>query len=306
MATARKPSRKDSVEGDGMQYSPLMVYRQPKLRNARMVLAFSGWMDGGDTSTGTVEYLVKKLAAQELAEIDPADFYIYNFPGSMEISALFRPDTKIENGLITRYQEPTNKFFCSEEHKLVLFTGKEPNLRWKEYAECILSLASEFNVTMIYFVGSVAGLVPHTRDPRFHGSVSEDNLKLLLQNYSIEPSNYEGPASIITYLTVLAREKSIGMVTLVAEIPAYVEGRNVKCIEAATRKLASILGLQLDLDDLRAMSDEFEIAMNELVQRRPELAEQARKMEENYDKEVLDAEMEDLKTWFEKQGIRLD
>ena len=39
------------------------------------------------------------------------------------------------------------------------------------------------------------------------------------------------------------------MAALVAEIPAYVQGRNPKCIEAVTRRLAGILGLQVRLDE---------------------------------------------------------
>jgi len=282
------------------------IFYRPNLIDARMVVALSGWMDGGDTSTGTVECLVNKLHAEEFAEIDSGKFYIYNLPGSMEISALFRPHTKIEDGLVTTYEEPTNTFFCSDEHNLVLFTGKEPNLRWREYVECIFSLALEFNVTMIYFVGSVAGLVPHTRDPRFYGLVSEERLKPLLHKHGLRPSNYEGPSSVVTYMSVLARRKGLGMATVVAEIPPYVEGRNVKCIEAATSKLAGILELQIDLDDLRARSEKFETSLNNTLEDRPELANQIRQMEDDYDKEEFDTEMADLKEWLERQGIRMD
>ena len=282
------------------------IHYRPTLLHARMVVALSGWMDGGDTSTGTVECLVNKLQAEEFAEIDSGKFYIYNLPGSMEISALFRPHTKIEDGLVTAYEEPTNTFFCSDEHDLVLFTGKEPNLRWREYVECIFSVALEFNVTMIYFVGSVAGLVPHTRDPRFYGLVSEERFKPLLHKHGLRPSNYEGPSSVVTYMSVLARQKGLGMATVVAEIPPYVEGRNVKCIEAATRKLAAILELELDLDDLRVRSETFETSLNNTLEDRPELANQIRQMENDYDKEEFDTEMADLKEWLERQGIRMD
>jgi len=282
------------------------IYRRPELHDARMLVAFSGWMDGGDTSTGTVGYLVEKLHAEKIAEIEPEEFYIYNFPGSMEVSSLFRPHAKIEDGLVAIYQEPTNTFFCSEKHNLVLFSGKEPNVRWNEYAECVLSLALDFDVIMIYFVGSVAGLVPHPRDPRWHASISTDRLRRLVQQHDMKPTNYEGPASIITYLTVLAREKGVGMATLVAEIPAYVQGKNVKCIEAATRKLADILELSLDLDDLKERSEQFERSLNETLLERSDLAEHIQKMEDDYDNEVRDEEMADLKAWFEKQGIRLD
>ena len=36
----------------------LTVRRVPELAQATLVLAFSGWMDGGDVSTGTVTRLV--------------------------------------------------------------------------------------------------------------------------------------------------------------------------------------------------------------------------------------------------------
>ena len=290
-----------------MMLDPLVkTYCQPNLHEARMVVAFSGWMDGGETSTGTIEYLVRKLDAVKLAEIVSDQFYIYNLPGSMEVSALFRPHTEIEDGLITAYQEPTNTFFCSNEHNLLLFSGKEPNLRWKEYAECVLSTAAEFNVSTIFFVGSVAGLVPHSRDPEFHGSVSDESLKPFLQQHGIKFSNYEGPASLVTYLTLLARQNGLQMATIVAEIPAYVEGRNVKSIEAATRKLASMLELSVDLDELHAISERFERSITKLVESRPELAEHIRRMENAYDNEVLISEMGDLKAWLEQQGLRLD
>ena len=73
----------------------LQVDRCPEYTNGTLVLAFSGWMDGGDVSTGTVERLVDLLEAEPIASIDPEPFYIYNFPGSMEIAALFRPHIKI-------------------------------------------------------------------------------------------------------------------------------------------------------------------------------------------------------------------
>jgi len=282
------------------------IRHRPKLHDARMVIALSGWMDGGDTSTGTIDYLVQTLEAQEVAEIDPGEFYIYNFPGSMEISTLFRPHTKIEDGVIDVYEEPSNTFFCCEKHNLVLFSGKEPNLHWKEYAECILFLAAQFNVTMIYFVGSVAGLVPHTREPRFHGSVSDERLTPFLQQHGLRLTNYEGPASIVTYLMVLAKQQGLDMATIVAEIPAYLQGKNVKCVEAAVKKIAGILDVPIDTEELKTMSEEFETSLNEVLEDRDELAEHIRKMEDDYDEEVFDTEMGDLKAWFEKQGIRLD
>jgi len=290
-----------------MSSNKLNIYRKPRVDKPRIVLGFSGWMNGGDVSTGTIKYLVEKFGAKEFAYIEPEGFYIYNFPGPMEISALFRPHTKIEEGLVRSYEAPTNTFYCDEENNLILFSGKEPNLSWEEYSECIFSVCEQFGVSEIYFIGSVAGLTPHSREPRIMCSVSDEKLKGPLQQHGVVKfTSYAGPASIVTYLMVRCRERGMSMLSLVAEIPAYVQGHNPRCIETATRCIGGLLGLRIQLDDLRAMGDEFEKKLTEAVQRQPELAARIHKLEQAYDDEVFDTEMADLKQWLEQQGIRVD
>src|SRR5919199_1183577 len=142
----------------------LRLHHTPALDPATLVLAFSGWMDGGDVSTGTVRRLVDLLGARRIAEIDPEPFYLYNFPGSMELTALFRPHIEIEDGLVKALDMPGNTFYCHEPANLVLFIGKEPNLRWQTFAACVLELARRVGVRRILFVGSFGGAVPHTRE----------------------------------------------------------------------------------------------------------------------------------------------
>jgi len=282
-----------------MASDKLNIYNRPKLRNPRLLIGFSDWMDGGEVSTGTVKCLIDKLDAQKFAEIEPTGFYIYSFPGSMEITALFRPHTKIKDGIIEFYDIPANTFFYSEKDNLIIFLGKEPNLNWEEFAECIFSVCSEFGVEMIYFIGSVAGLVPHTREPRLFCSVSESGLKETFQHYGVKFTNYEGPASIVTYLTANCSKQDIKMV-------AYVQGSNPKCIEAVTRRIAGMLELEIDFDDLMTISDEFEKKLDDVVQEQPELESNIHKLEEDYDNEIFNNEMGDLKIWLEQQGIRVD
>jgi proteasome assembly chaperone (PAC2) family protein len=289
-----------------MASDKLTIYTRPKFNNPSLLLGFSGWMDGGDVSTGTVKCFIDKLDAQKFAEIEPAGFYIYSFPGSMEVTALFRPHTQIMDGVIKSYEIPANTFYYSEQSNLILFSGKEPNLNWEEFAECIFSVCKEFGVEMIYFIGSVAGLVPHTREPRLFCSVSQAELKDRFQHYGVKFANYEGPASFITYLTTNCSHRDIKLVSLVASIPAYVQGNNPKCIEAVTRRIAGMLELEMEYDDLATISEEFEKKLHEVVQEQPELESNIHKLEEDYDNDIFDNEMGELKTWLEQQGIRVD
>jgi predicted ATP-grasp superfamily ATP-dependent carboligase len=289
-----------------MNTNKLKIEREPRFNKPRLVMGLSGWMDGGDVSTGTIKYIRRKLQAQQFAHIEPEGFYIYNFPGPMDISALFRPETKINNGLVEALELPTNIFYSSEQYDLVLFSGKEPNLAWQEYADCFYALCARFNIREIFFIGSVAGLTPHTREPRMTFSMSDEKLRQILPQTGLRFSNYEGPASITTYLTSRAAKEGVDMLNIVAEIPAYVQGYNPRCIEAAIRTISRLLDLHVNLDELREMGDEFEKKLSDIVANQPELAKKVTELEEDYDNQVFDTEMTDLKDWLQQKGIRLD
>jgi proteasome assembly chaperone (PAC2) family protein len=275
------------------QHEILKIRRRPALKRATMVLAFTGWMDGGDVSTGTVKRLVHLLSAEPIAEIDPEPFYIYNFPGSMETAALFRPHIKIEDGLVETVDMPSNTFYGHEAADLVLFVGKEPNLCWQTFGDSIFHLAREVGVTRILFVGSFGGAVPHTRQPRMYVTCSDAGLLPEMEQYGLRRSGYEGPGSFTTYLMTRAASEGIEMASLVAEIPGYLQGTNPLSIEAVTRRLAKILKLPLDLAALRTASTAWELEVSSAVEENEELSKEVRKLEEAYDNELLELEADE-------------
>lgn len=259
----------------------------PTYDDATLILSFSGWMDGGDVSTGTVQRLVDLLQASHVAEIDPEPFYIYNFPGSMEIAAMFRPHIEVEGGLVRSVELPSSVFYCHEEAQLFLFVGKEPNLRWRTFGECIFEFARRTGVRRILFVGSFGGTVPHTREPRMYTTCSDPVLLAEMEKYSVRLSGYEGPGSFTSYLMTKAPDAGLDMFSLIAEIPGYLQGPNPASIEAVTRRLAKILKLPLELDTLRTASTEWELEVSSAVEENPELADKVRELEQEYDDELL-------------------
>jgi proteasome assembly chaperone (PAC2) family protein len=289
-----------------MAIEALDIFTTPEFEKGRMVIGLSGWMDGGEVSTGAVECLIAKTNAYNIGRIKSEEFYLYSFPSAMETASLFRPYISIENGIIKEYQEPRNLFFADEINEILYFIGREPHLRWHEFADCLIDLAQRCGVREIFFTGSVAGLVPHSREPRITCTVSHDDMLDKMNKMHIKPAQYEGPGSIVNYLNLCARKKNIRMACLVAEIPAYVQGKNPKCIEAAVRRLAALLNLEVNLEDLRNVSDKLEKKLDRIIAKRPELSEHIKMLETNYDKEVFDTEMGDLKKWLIQQGIRLD
>ena len=270
----------------------LKIREFPTLDQATLVLAFSGWMDGGDVSTGTVRHLAALLHARPIGEIDPEPFYVYNAPGPMEVASLFRPHVEIEDGLIHRIDLPSNTFYCHATANLVMFLGKEPHLRWRTFGECVFQLARRLNVRRIVFVGSFGSSVPHTRLPRLYVTCSDANLLAEMDQYGVRRSGYQGPASFATYLMTQAKTVGLDMVSLVAEVPGYLQGTNPASIEAVTRRLTKLLQIHLDLDPLRTASTAWELQVSQIVEKNEELAATVRKLEEAYDNELLDVDQD--------------
>jgi proteasome assembly chaperone (PAC2) family protein len=265
----------------------LHIRHAPALEGGTLVLAFTGWMDGGNVSSGTVERLVNLLEARPIADIDPEPFYIYNFPGPMEVTALFRPFVEIDEGVVKSIAMPSNVFYSHEPARLALFIGKEPNLRWRTFGECVFHFARQVGVRRILFVGSFGGSVPHTREPRLFVSASAAELVPEMEKYGVRRSGYEGPGSFTSYLMTQSAAAGIEMVSLIAEIPGYLQGTNPLCIEAVTRRLAKILKLPLELNSLRAASTEWELQISSIIENDKDLAEKVRQLEDEYDNDLL-------------------
>ena len=271
----------------------LQIDRCPKLPNATLVLAFSGWMDGGDVSTGTVRRLIDLLGAEPFAEIDPEPFYIYNFPGSMELTSLFRPlrRNRRRPGQVDRHA--VEQVLCSPagQSDPLPRQGAEPALAdvWRLH----LSACRRGRRGRILFVGAFGGAVPHTRQPRLYVTCSDAGLLEEMEPYGVRRTGYQGPGSFTSYLMTRAAPAGLEMVSLVAEIPGYLQGANPSSIEAVTRRLAKILRLSLDLDSLRTASTAWELEVSSAVEQSEELAEKIRQLEEQYDNDLLELDAED-------------
>src|SRR5205814_10356227 len=103
--------------------------------------------------------------------------------------------------------------------------------------------------------------------PRLHVTCSDSELLPEMAPSALRRTGYEGPGSFTTYLLTRAPSAGLEMISLVAEIPGYLQGRNPLSIEAVTRRLAKILRLPLDLGALRSESNDWEVQVSEAVEK---------------------------------------
>ena len=265
----------------------LIITEKPKLRHPYMVCGISGWVDGGEAATGSIQYLVKKLEAKRFAEIPIDRFHIFQAPGQLSL----RPHIRIKDGILKEHRFPQNQFFYwvnpNADNDLILFLGTEPNLNWEEYAEAILGVAEEFAVVTIYLLGGVLDKTPHTREPGVSCACSSDQLREEMRKYSVQFSNYEGPGSFSTTLLHICQDRRGQMVSITARATYYPEfdiviSHNPKTIRAVVRRLNHLLHLDLDISDLDRQAEEFESKISFMASQNPRFQAYVEELEKDF------------------------
>jgi len=265
----------------------VIIAEKPRLRHPYMVCGISGWVDGGESATGSIQYLVRKLGAKKFAEIPIDKFHIFQVPGQLSL----RPQIKIEDGILKEHHFPQNQFFYSvnpnADNDLILFLGTEPNLNWEEYADAILGVAEESAVARIYLLGGVLDKTPHTREPGVSCACSSDQLKEEMRKYSVQFSNYEGPGSFSTTLLHICQNKRGQMVSITARATYYPEfdiviPHNPKTIRAVVRRLNHLLHLNLDISDIDKQAEEFEAKLSFMASQNPKFQAYVEELEKDF------------------------
>ena len=263
------------------------IAKRPELRHPYMVCGISGWVDGGEAATGSIQYLVRKLEAKGFAEIPTNRFHIFQVPGQLSL----RPHIKIEDGILKEHRFPQNQFFYwvnpNADNDLILFLGTEPNLNWEEYADAILGVAEELAVIRIYLLGGVLDKTPHTREPGVSCACSSDQLKEEMRKYSVQFSNFEGPGSFSTTLLRICQDRQGQMVSLTTRATYYPEfdiiiPHNPKTIRAVVSRLNHLLRLNLDISDLDKQAEEFEAKLSFMASQNPAFRTYVEELEKDF------------------------
>ncbi len=285
--------------------SDVVYAANPTLHRPNMVVALDGWVDGGETATGTIRYLRRKLRPRKLAEIPPGRFNIYQIPGQLSL----RPYTRVEDGLLKEYRPKRNIFYYWKnplgESDVVLFQGTEPNLNWDDYVGAILEVARKFDVSRIYMLGGVLDKIPHTREPNITCVCTTSRLRDELLPFGIEPVDYEGPGGVRTDLVHQCQRLSIEMAILHARVTYYPEfnmviAHNPKAIRSIVKRLKRLLGLNLDLADLDRESRDFEAKIGYMVAQNREFQSYVEALEKEYQEHDID----DVSEWSADQTVQ--
>jgi proteasome assembly chaperone (PAC2) family protein len=256
----------------------------PELRSPVLVAAFAGWNDAASAATTALEAVAISLEAEQVAEIDPEEFYDFQ---------VARPTIRMTEGQAREVDWPANSVFAAlaptAGRDLVLVSGVEPNLRWRTFAAAVIEVAERLEVEMVVTLGALLADVPHTRAVPITGLASDPEL---VERLSLSRSNYEGPTWIVGIVHDACRRRGMTSASLWAAVPHYVAAvPNPKAALALLRRLEGFTGIEIEASELEQAMDRFETQVDRAVASNPEIEELVRRLEnEQADEERLDAE----------------
>jgi proteasome assembly chaperone (PAC2) family protein len=265
----------------------LILHEKPVLRNPYVVCGINGWVNGGDVSTGGINYLISHFKAVKFAEIPVARYNIYQVPGVESL----RPVFKMQNGLITDVQFPKNEFFyvvnSASEHDLILFQGTEPNMNWDEFSDTIVTLATDFEAARLYTFGGVLDRSPYTREPKMSCTCTSLRVKNEMEKYNVTFSTREGSASFNLMLLHACKKKFLEAANFTVRAPYYPEFNiavdySPKSIKAILVRLNHLMDLDLNFAELDKSIRELEGKLNFIRQQNPQFNTYVEELEKDY------------------------
>jgi proteasome assembly chaperone (PAC2) family protein len=244
----------------------------PGLRSPILVCAFAGWNDAASAATAALEAVAASLDSDVVARIDPEEFYDFQ---------VNRPNIRLIEGQTRQIDWPANTLVAvtvpSAERDLVLLSGVEPNVRWRTFAEAILSVVERLDVRMVISLGALIADVAHTRPVPITGLASDPDL---VQQLGLSRSNYEGPTGIVGVVHDACRRREISSASLWAAVPHYVAAvPNPKAALALLRRLEGLTGIAVDASELEDATERFDDQVDRAVSANPEIEELVRNLE---------------------------
>ena len=260
----------------------LIIDEFPSLQSPIMVVSFSGWPDAQEAATGAVRHLAKQLPTKKFAMIDPEEFYVFT---------RIRPQVGNNDYGEREVRWPANEFSYwhddSSERDILLFTGVEPQLKWRTYAATIVDVAIQHNVEMVIVLGSLLDGIPHTREPRITGSANVKNVEELMEQYALQPSGYEGPTGITSALMEECARNGLKYSSLWGHAPHYLQtSPNPRVSIALVKQIASVLGLDINLDELQESCEPYDRRVLKTIATDVEAVNYIQGLEEKYDQTV--------------------
>jgi proteasome assembly chaperone (PAC2) family protein len=248
----------------------LDVDQWPRLHEPVMLIALTGWVDGGLAGTGTLAAVAEALdSPKKFATIDLADL--------LDLQQT-RPSVTLVDGVTRRIEWPSIDLVAGTAGcDVVIVAGPEPSLRWRDVSDELVNAAEHLDVKLAVTLGGMPAPVSHRRPVPVLATASS---RSVAQEVGALRADYVGPTGAQTVLQVALAEAGIRTIGLWAQVPHYVAATpSPPAIRAMLERLREVAGLTVDLRTLDQQSDEYLERVEDGLSERPDVADMVRQLE---------------------------
>ena len=245
-----------------------------------MIVAFDAWVDAGSASTLAIGALIDE-DAPVVAELDADLLFDYRAR---------RPTLDIVDGRPTRLDWPRLVVRRTQlgERNVLVFTGPEPDFRWRELADDVVSFARQVEIEQWISLGAIPAAVPHTRPVPILGTESSPGL--LRGDVTAGPrGRLRVPSAAISVLDVALAEAGIPSLGYFAQIPHYVSGEYAPAAVALLEAVTRHLGVRVEAVSLRAEAEQLRTRLDTATSLDEKTRNYVARLEQMVDEERLPA-----------------
>jgi proteasome assembly chaperone (PAC2) family protein len=236
----------------------------PQLRDPILVVALTGWVDAGLAGSGCVAFLQEQLdAARSFGRIDLADL--------MDLQQT-RPTVHLVDGVSREIDWPEITLSAGRLGRdVVLVTGPEPSLRWREVLGELVDVSLQLGVTEAFTVGGIPAMASHRRPVSVLATGTDE---ALVERAGAWRQDYTGPTGAQSVLQVMLGDAGVPTLALWAQVPHYLSGgASPPAIRAVLERLRDLAGLSVDLDGLDDQSVAYVDRIEAGLSDRPDVVE---------------------------------
>ena len=222
-------------------------------------MMLAAWPGVGNVALIVARYLVEKLSAEEIGELEA--FHFFEPMGVL-----------VKDNVVEAPQFPENKFYywrnpSNPQGDLLLFLGEsQPTSKAYELAQCILDVAQTFKARRIYTCAAALVRMHYTEKSKVWGVSTSNRHLRQFKGYDVVLRGDLQIAGMNGILLGVAKQRNIEGSCLLGEVPLYATRiPNPKAALAVTEILTKVLGVSIDMEELTENSRETEEAMKRLA-----------------------------------------
>ncbi|MEM0381753.1 MAG: PAC2 family protein [Nitrososphaerota archaeon] len=256
----------------------LHLRSSPEMKNPAIIIGFAGWPDAGGVSSLSVAYLKDSLNASHIGYIEMSEFIDHT---------QHRPIVVIEDGFLKSIGMPAFEVYwgLTARRDVILIRGYEPVSGWDKLVKALFELVEKFGVESLVSIGGLLDRVPHTRPVRLSFLTTDKEIYFKALSMGLRPSNYQGPASIHSYLMHECGKLGLKAVSIWGHVPSYLNIANPRVVVSVLENVASVLGTEFNLDRLYVDASVFDGKVASLMEQDSDLRRLVESLEREYDDE---------------------